>query len=69
MTHKNAIFVSIGRDAYSTKSKALVFIVQKMADWSTRHGVFSRTEIRNGKRVAQFTIHAFGRRIINLASA
>ncbi len=69
MTNKNSIYVSIGRDVYSPKSKAIVFIVQKMTDWSTRHGVFFRTEIRSGKRVAQFTIHAFGRRIINLVAA
>ena len=69
MTHKNAIYVSIGRDAYSPKSKAIVFIVQKMADWSTQHGVFFRAEFCSGKRVAQFTIHAFGRRIVNLVRA
>lgn len=69
MTNKNAYYVNIGRDVYAPKAKAVVFIVQKMANWSTRHGVFFRTEQRDGKRVAQFTIHAFGRRIVDLVRA
>ncbi len=69
MTNKNAFYVSIGRDVYAPKAKAVVFIVQKMADWYTRHGVFFRMEHRDGKRVAQFTIHAFGRRIVDLVRA
>ena len=65
----NSFYVSIGRDAYSPKSKAIVFIVQKMSGWNTRHGVFFRTSVSNGKRAAQFTIHAFGRRVIDLVHA
>jgi len=68
-TNKDAFYVSIGRDVYAQKAKAIVFIVQKMKDWSPQHGVFFCTKIRNGKRVSQFTIHAFGRRIVNLATA
>lgn len=67
--NSNSFYVSIGRDTYAPKAKAMVFIVQKMSGWNARHGVFFRSSTNNGKRVAQLTIHAFGRRIVDLVCA